>query len=136
MKSKIIAIIATIFSSIVTILWILGLIFADINLFILAMIVLIISIFPAIKYYSKISEFFRDRNSEIVDNEKTQRIKEKASFHAFTAVIVVSIYSVIAVLTLRNIYPAHTDLTYPFVIITVTGLVVYIISSAYYKKIY
>lgn len=136
MEIKTIAIIATILSSIVTILWILGLIFADINLFILSMIVLVIAILLAIKYFRQITEFFRKRGGSVVDDERTQYIEEKASLPAFAAVIAVSIYSAIAIFTLRNIYPAYTNLVYPLVIIAVIGFVVYIISSEYYKRKY
>ena len=59
METKTIVIIAIITSSLTTLLWALGLIFADINLFILAMIILLISLYPAIKYFNDITEFFQ-----------------------------------------------------------------------------
>lgn len=136
MESKTIAIILTILSSIVTILWVLGLIFADINLFIVAMIVLIIAIFPAMKYFSQISEFFRKINNKVVDDERTQHIEEKASLPAFGVMIAGSIYAAVAIFTLRNVYPNYTNLAYPFFIIAIIGFISYIISEAYYKRKY
>lgn len=136
MEIKTIAIIETILSSIVTILWILGLIFADINLFILAMIVLIIAIIPAIKYFSQIDEYFRKRGGKVVDDERTQHIEAKSSLPAFATVLVVSIYSAVAIFTLRNVYPQYTDLAYPFFIIAIIGFVVYMVSNTYYKRKY
>jgi uncharacterized membrane protein len=136
MKTKTIVIITIILSGIVTLLWVLGLIFANINLFILAMIVLAISVIPAIKYYKNLNEFFKTRNGEVLDDERSAHIDEKATLPAFASVIVVSVYSGVAIFTLRNVYPQYTMLAYPFFAILIIGFIVYMISRIYYKRKY
>jgi len=136
MESKTVVIIATILSSIVTLLWVLGLIFANINLFILAMIVLAISIYPAIKYFKDITEYFKKRNGEIIEDERTKHIEARATLPTFALILVVSIYAGIAIFTLRNIYPKYVNLAYPFFIIAILGLITYTISRTYYKRKY
>ena len=136
MENKTIAIIAIITSSLVTILWALGLIFADINLFILSMIVLIISLYPAIRYFSNLSEFFNKRDDTVIEDERTEKIEEKATIPAFASMIAVSIYGGIAIITLRNIYPEYINLAYPFFTIGIVGLIAYTISKVYYNRKY
>ena len=135
MESKTIVIIAIIFSILETLLWALGLIFADINFFIAAMIVLVISIVLAIKYFNQLSEFFRRRKGEVVEDERTKHIEAKAALPAFVVMLVLCIYSAIAIFTLRNTYPQYIELAYPFVIIGVIGFVVHAIATAYYKRV-
>jgi len=133
METKTIVIIAIITSSLTTLLWALGLIFADINLFILAMIILLISLYPAIKYFNDITEFFKEREDEVTEDEKTDYIEEKAALPAYVTMLAVSIYAGIAIITLRNIYPEYVNLAYPFFIIGIIGIIANIISKVYYK---
>jgi len=134
METKTIVIIAIILSTLTNLLWISGLILADINLFILSLIIVIISLIPAIKYFNQISEFFRKRNGEVVDDERTQYIENKSNVLSFAFVIAVSIYSAVGIFTLRD--TLNTELAYPFIIIVVMGLIVNIIAKAYYKRKY
>lgn len=136
MKTKTIAIVATILSSIITILWVLGLIFANIDLFILAMIILAITIIPTIKYYKDLSEFFKTRNGEVVEDERKEYINEKAILPAFASMLVVSIYSAVAIFTLRNVYPQYTIVEYALFIIVIISFIAYTISTIYYKRKY
>jgi len=139
METKNVVIMITITSSVVTLLWVLGLIFANINLFILAMIVLLASIYPTIKYYNDINEFFKKRknsNSNIVEDERTEHIEEKAGYLTFGLITAVSIYGGIAIITFRNIYPECVNLAYPLFIIAILGLIVNTIIRVYYKRKY
>ena len=137
METKTVVIIITIVSSVVTLLWALGLIFANINLFILAMIVLLISIYPTIKYFEDIKEFFKKtRNGNIVEDERTEHIEEKAAYLTFALITAASIYGGIAIITFRNIYPECVNLAYPLFIIAILGLTVYTIIRFYYKRKY
>jgi uncharacterized membrane protein len=137
METKTIVIMAIIISSTTTLLWILGLIFADINLFILAIILSIISlIFLKSTYLNQIGEFFSIRDGKVVDDERTQYIEAKSSTISFAAVVAVSIYSIIGIFTLRNVYPQYIDLAYPLIIIVVIGVIANIISKVYYTLKY
>jgi len=135
MKTKTIVTIAIIFSSVETLLWALGLIFADINFFIASMILLVISIVPAVKYFSQLSEFFSKRKGEVIEDERTKHIEAKAALPAFVIMLALCIYSAIAIFTLRYTYPQYIELAYPFVIIGVIGFVVHTIATAYYKRV-
>jgi uncharacterized membrane protein len=135
-KTKIIVIILIVLSCIATLLWALGLIFANINLFIISMIILLASIFPTIKYYKDIAEFFKSRNGEVVADERKEHIEEKASLPAFASMLVLSIYSGIAIFTLRDVYPQYTILAYALFVMGIIGLIAYLISSVYYKRKY
>jgi len=137
METKTIVIIAVIISTFSTLLWVLGLIFADINLFILAITISVMSlILLKKKYLDQIAEFFSKRNGKIVDDERTQLIEAKSSTLSFGTLLAVSIYSAVAIFTLRNIYPQYVDLAYPFLIIVVIGVIVNIITKTYYKRKY
>ncbi|MDR2967255.1 MAG: DUF2178 domain-containing protein [Methanobacteriaceae archaeon] len=136
MKIKTVVIISTILSSITTLLWVLGLIFANINLFLLSMIVLAISIIPTIKYYKDIIEFFKTKNGEVIADERKDFIEEKSSLPSFAMVLVVSLYSGVAIFTLRNVYPQYTMLSYAFFSVFIIGLITFIISETYYKRKY
>jgi len=137
METKTVVILITTTSSVVTLLWVLGLIFANINLFIIAMIVLLISIYPTIKYFNDIKELFKKRrNGKIVEDERTEHIEEKAAYLTFGLTTAVSIYGGIAIITFRNIYPEYVNLAYPFFIIAILGLIVYTLIRVYYKRKY
>lgn len=136
MKTKILVGIAVILSSFVTLLWILGLIFADINLFILAMIVLIISLYPAIKYYKELDDYFSTRNGEVIDDERKDFINNKAGIASYGTLMVLIIYSGVAIFTLRNIYPEYVIISYTLFILVIIGFIAYGISSIYYKRKY
>jgi uncharacterized membrane protein len=136
LKPKIIVTIMIIGSFITTLLWTLGLIFANINLFIISMIMVVISFIPAIKYYKVITGFFKTKNGEIVADERKEHIEEKATLPAYAVMLSVSIYSGIGLITLRNIYPEYVNLAYPFIIIVILGLISYMISNLYYKRKY
>jgi len=136
METRTIVIITIIISSLTTLFGVLGIIFADINLFILAIIILIITLIPAIKYFDDINEFFRKRNGKIVDDERTKYIESKSSIMSFATVIGVCLYATVGIFTLRNTYPEYINLAYPFLIIFVIGLAANMISTAYYKRKY
>lgn len=69
------------------------------------MIVLMITLIPTIRYYKELDKFFKSRNGEIIEDERTQYIDERASLPAFGSVMGIIIYAAIAIFTLRNIYP-------------------------------
>jgi len=100
------------------------------------MIILATTIYPTIKYYKEVSEFFKSRNGEVVADERKEHIEEKASLPSFASMLLGSIYSGIAIVTLRNIYPQYTILAYAFFIIAIIGLITYMLSNMYYKRKY
>lgn len=139
MEMKIKAIIAIILSVLVNITWILGLIFGDISFFGLSMIILIVAGVFAIKNFKDIGEFFKtfkEKDGNIVDDERTEYIEERASMPAWAAVMVTNIYAGIAILTLRNIYPEYIPMAYAFIFTAIFGFITFTISRTYYKRRY
>jgi len=142
MESKTIVIINIILTSIICILWSLGITFVNINLIILAMILLLISTYPYTKYYNEynkfIKEFINKRKGKIIEDERTEHIEEKSAFSAFWLMTHVSIYGGLIIFTFNFLYPEYInlDLSYPLFIIAFIGLITYIISITYYGMKY
>ena len=136
MESKIKVIITIILSTLVTFTWVLGIIFANFNLFIVSMILFIIVLIPTIKYYKELDEFFKSRNEEIIEDERTRYIDEKASLPAFGSVMAIVIYVAIVIFTLTNVYPEYIIIAYAFSFTAFIGIIIYLISRTYFKRKY
>ncbi|KZX14721.1 hypothetical protein MBCUT_19630 [Methanobrevibacter cuticularis] len=136
MNTKIKVIIAVILSSIISLLWIIGLIIADINLFIIAIILLLITIPFAYKNFDELKEFFRTRKGEVVEDEREEYIQEQAGYMAFGLSIALNIYIAVAIITLRNLYPQYSPIAYVLIIITLISFIIFTIGKYYYKNKY
>jgi uncharacterized membrane protein len=123
-------------SIIQTILWVTGLILANVTLVILALIITI-TILPVVYIHrDEIKEIFRGDSNKIVEDERTQMINDKSSTIALGAFIGTIIYLGLIIVSLRNIYPQYLLTGYVLLIIALFGLILSIISRAYYKWIY
>lgn len=100
------------------------------------MIVLMITLIPTIRYYKELDKFFKSRNGEIIEDERTQYIDERASLPAFGSVMGIIIYAAIAIFTLRNIYPQYTSMSYAFFFTAIIGIIIFLISRIYFKRKY
>ena len=134
MKTKQKVIILITLQSISTLLWALGLIWANFDFFIISLIISVIYSIPAIIYLDEITEFFKTKDGEVIADERKELIDGKAAIPAFVLMFGVSFYSGIAIITLRNIYPEYINLAYPFFIIAIIGLLSYQLSNIYYKR--
>lgn len=133
------AIFVTILSTIINIMWILGLIFANIKLFIIAMVLLTMTIIYSIKNFKELDEFFKNlklKDNDVVEDERTEYINERASVPAFGSLMAISIYTGIAIFTLRNSYPQFELMSYAFIFIGIIGIIIFMICRTYYKKKY
>ncbi|MGL6297880.1 MAG: DUF2178 domain-containing protein [Methanobacteriaceae archaeon] len=119
-------------SGITSILWIIGLIIANIDLFFISMIVLIVNLLIFIKYMGEIKNSIKSK----IDDERTEYIKRKSSEVSFGLLIALNIYLGIAIITLRNLYPEYLVAGYFLIITTVIGLIIYVIVEKYYKSKY
>jgi uncharacterized membrane protein len=133
-KSKVI--ILFLLSMIINVLWISGLITANISLFFLAMIMLIPSLIIAKANFNELKEFFRKRNGKVIEDEREEYIKEQAGYMAYGLSSALNIYIAVALLTLRNVYPQYSIVAYALLLVTVIGLGIYIIGTYYYKNKY
>lgn len=119
-------------SGITSILWIIGLIIANMDLFFIAMILLIVNLLIFAKYMDEIKNSIKSK----IDNERTEYIKRKSSEVSFGVLLALNIYLGIAILTLRNLYPKYLVAGYFLIITTVIGLITYVIVEKYYKSKY
>ncbi len=123
-------------SAIQTILWVTGLILANVTLVILALIVAM-AVLPVVYIHrDNIGEMFQRDKDKIMEDERTQLINEKSSTMTLGALIGTIIYVGFILVSLRNIYPEFLLTGYVLLITALYGLILNIISRTYYKKKY
>ena len=122
-------------SAVQTVLWVSGLILANVNLVISALII-VIAILPLVYIHrNDISEMFQSGN-EIVEDERTQLINDKSSTITLGVLIGTIIYVGLIIVSLRNVYPQFLFTGYTLLITALFGLIIFIISNSYYKRRY
>ncbi len=123
-------------SAIQSVLWIAGLIFANVTLVILALII-IIAVLPLVYIHrDDISEMFQRDSSKIVEDERTQLINDKSSTLTLGVLLATIIYAGLIIVSLRNVYPQFLITGYALLITALFGLILSIISRTYYKRRY
>ena len=133
MNLKAIRNILIITSLIQTVLWIVGLILANVILVILALIITI-AVLPVVYIHrSDISEMFQRDHNKIVEDERTQLINEKSSSITLGALIGTLIYVGLIIVSLRDVYPQYLFTGYVLLITALFGIILSFISRTYYK---
>lgn len=123
-------------SAIQSVLWIAGLIFANVTLVILALII-IIAVLPLVYIHrDDISEMFQRDSSKIVEDERTQLINDKSSTLTLGVLLATIIYAGLIIVSMRNVYPQFLITGYALLITAFYGLLISIISLTYYKRRY
>lgn len=122
-------------SLIQSVLWIAGLLLADVQLVILAIIIVIVILPVIYRYRNNISELFQ-RNDKIMEDERTQLINEKSSTLTLGVLIGTIIYAGVFIVTLRNVYPQLLVAGYTLLITALFGLIITIMSRTYYNRRY
>ena len=123
-------------SAIQTILWVTGLILANVTLVILALIVAM-AVLPVVYIHrDNIGEMFQRDKDKIMEDERTQLINEKSSTMTLGALIGTIIYVGFILVSLRNIYPEYLLIGYVLLITALYSLILNIISRTYYKRKY
>jgi len=123
-------------SAIQTVLWVAGLILANVRLVVSALIITI-AILPIIYIHREdITEMFQRDSDKIVEDERTQLINEKSSTITLGALIGTIIYVGLIIISLRNVYPEFLFTGYVLLITALFGLILSIISRTYYKRRY
>jgi uncharacterized membrane protein len=123
-------------SAIQTVLWVAGLILANVRLVISALII-IIAVLPLVYIHrDDISEMFQRDSSKIVEDERTQLINEKSSTLTLGVLLATIIYAGLIIVSLRNVYPQFLITGYALLITAFYGLLISIISLTYYKRRY
>ena len=136
MKEKTLRNILITTSAIQTVLWVTGLILANVTLVVLALIVAM-AVLPIVYIQrDNIGEMFQRDKDKIVEDERTQLINEKSSTMTLGALVGTIIYVGFIIVSLRNIYPEFLLTGYVLLITALYGLILNIISRTYYKRKY
>ncbi len=118
-----------------TVLWIVGLVLANL-LFVLLAIIVTLALLPVIyAHRDHLREMFQDKD-KIVEDERTQFINEKSSNLTLAILIGVIGYFGLILVSLRNSYPQYFLTGIILLLSMVFAVVVYLLSRAYYKRRY
>lgn len=120
-------------SALSTILWIIGIIKADLIFYIIALILTCINIPLAYKNRDLLTEFFSKRNGKTIEDERTKLIEAKASNFAYAINTVLMLNIIIIILTLRNVYPDLLNLAWILIIVEIISLICFTIGKKYYS---
>jgi len=123
-------------SAVQTVLWVTGLIFANVTLVLLALIVAM-AVLPVVYIHrDNIGEMFQRDKDKVMEDERTQLINEKSSTLTLGALLGTIIYVGFILVSLRNIYPEFLLTGYVLLTTALYGLILNIISRTYYKRKY
>jgi uncharacterized membrane protein len=117
-----------------SVLWILGLLFANIWLIIAAIIVVLLVLPMVYKHKDEISGMFQGKN--IMEDERTELINEKSSTVTLGVVIATVLYMGLMIVSLRNSFPDLQLAGYTLFATAVFALIINVISRMYYKRRY
>lgn len=134
MNEKNLKIIFILASMLQSVLWILGLLFANIW-FVLAAIIVVLIILPLVyRYKDDISGMFQGKN--IMEDERTELINEKSSTVTLGVLIATILYVGLIIVSMRNSLPELQLAGYTLFATAVFALIINIISRIYYKGRY
>lgn len=117
-----------------SILWVLGLLFANVWLILGAVIIVIIILPLVYRHRTEISGMFQGKN--IMEDERTELINEKSSTVTLGVLIATVIYVGLIIVSLRNSYPDIQLAGYTLFATAVLALIINTISRVYYKRRY
>ncbi len=134
MNEKSLKIVFILTSMVQSVLWILGLLFANIWLIIAAIIVVLLVLPMVYKHKDEISGMFQGKN--IMEDERTELINEKSSTVTLGVVIATVLYMGLMIVSLRNSFPDLQLAGYTLFATAVFALIINVISRMYYKRRY
>lgn len=134
MNEKSLKILFILASMVQSVLWILGLIFANIW-FVIAAIIIVLIILPLVyRHKNDISSMFQGKN--IVEDERTELINEKSSTVTLGVLIGTILYIGLIIISMRNSFPDLQLAGYTLFATAVFALIINVISRVYYKRRY
>jgi len=133
-NTKVKIILISCISFLVNIIWILGLIFTNINYFILSMVLLVILLPFVLKDFNEFNEFFK--KGKYGEDERQTYIKEQSGYMTYGITLALTIYSAIAIITLRNQYPEYQIIAYTLIVFILISFIIYGLANFYYKRKY
>ena len=118
-----------------SIVWLIGIIFADFKFFILGGAILG---FLGIYIYKNREDLktVRTDNGDVVEDERNEFISEKAGNTTYEIIIFSMVSMGVAILTLRDIYPQHDIIAHILLLVAIISFITNRIAKFYYKKKY
>lgn len=117
----------------VSVVWLIGIIFADFKFFILGGIILC---FLSIYIFKNREELktVRTDDGDVMEDERNQFINEKAGNITYEIIIFLMVLLGVAILTLRDIYPQQVIIVYTLVLTAIISFIINRITKFYYKS--
>ena len=116
-------------------IWIIGIIFADLKYFISGVFILIFLIILVYKNREEL-KILRNKDGTAMKDERNELISEKAGYHSFEMMMPIIVFAGVAILTLRDIYPEYIIIAYNLFSIVIFGFIINRIAIIHYKKKY
>lgn len=117
-----------------TLLWILGIIYTNVYLYIISIILTILLCIIVIENSEKFEDLFSKRNGLKVEDERTKLIDLKSSQASFGFMIGLLGFLAIGIFTLRNSNPEYLGYGYLIIILIIIQILIFAIAKEYYKK--
>lgn len=134
MNEKNLKILFILASMIQSVLWVVGLLLANIWFVLAAIIVVLITLPLVYIHRNDISEMFQGK--DIMEDERTELINEKSSTVTLGALIGIILYAGLIIISMRNSYPDIQLAGYTLFATAVLALIINTISRIYYKRRY
>lgn len=119
-----------------SITWITGVITENLTLYIIAMILVLITLALTYTHPKEPTEFFKKRNGKIVDDERKQLIDQKSANMGLGISTIILLYIAVLLLTLRSTIPQYIPIAITIIIILIIQLLSYGIARIYYNRKY
>jgi uncharacterized membrane protein len=134
MNEKSLKILFILTSMVQSVLWVLGLLFANVWLIIAAIIVVLLVLPLVYRHKDEISGMFQGKN--IMEDERTELINEKSSTITLGVLIATVLYVGFMIVSLRNSFPDLQLAGYTLFATAVFALIINVVSRMYYKRRY
>ena len=116
-----------------SVLWLIGIIFADFKFFILSGIVLCFLSIYVFKNRDDI-KIIKTDDGDVIEDERNQIINEKAGNITYEIIIFLMVSLGVAILILRDIYPQYQTIAYTLLLVVIISFIINRIAKFYYKK--
>lgn len=115
-------------------MWIIGLIYGNINMFIASIIILaILSIICIIKY-DEMDKYFSTIRGRKIEDERTKFIDEKAATTTIGITVGALLYIAIGIITLRSTFTEYLPAAYTLILVVVLIFIINMITRQYFKN--
>ena len=121
--------------ALLSLIWIIGMIFADFKFFVIGIFIVGFLIIFYKNFEDAIKNFQRDDGTVRID-ERNEIINEKIGRVSFEILMVLMVSAGIAIFTLRDIYPQCLFISYTLFLLVIVSFIIKKIATFYYKRKY